>query len=796
MFTLNFKIAFRNLWKNKGYAFINILGLSVGMMSCILIFIFIRHQLSFDGGYKNEDRIYRFVTDWKYNSFEDHSQGVPRPLPAAARNDFAGLEKVAAITTSGGTVRIKDDHGKDVVKMSKQIYYSEPEFFQIFDLKWISGNPKDAISAPNTVVLSESTARLFFGSPENAMGKSIFLGVKTILKVTGVFNDLPENSSFPLQVVVSDLNNPQRHNDEWDSVSSNSECYVLLKDGYSLSDFDQPLKKFNDQHYKLKNIAGNQTNALQALKDIHFNEAYGNFAGLTVSMKEIYGMAIIGLFLILTACINFINLATAQALNRSKEIGVRKVMGSKRQQLVIQFLTETFCITFVALLIACVLTEFALPQMQQLFKAKMSFSMLEHPIIFVFLIALVGLVSLLAGFYPAMVMSGFSPALAIKNKVTMNSGSLSLRKVLVVVQFSITIILVISTLMILQQMKYVREKPLGFNKDAVSMVSMPGDSLSKTKYDTFKERALRIPGVQMLSFGQKAPLSGDMQSSSFSYNGTANNDFELRLYAADENFFPLFDLKFIAGKAFRKSDTLTGYVVNQTFLKKMNILNPQDALDKIIEMGSRKAPIVGVVKDFNDLSLQQSISPLAIYSKKNNYYKVAVKIKAENMMATMEEIEGLWNSTFPQNVYGAEFVDDAIAGYYENERVMGILFRIFAGVIIFISFIGLFGLISFVASQRTKEVAIRKVLGASTLEVIRMLNSSFMIMVFIANLLAWPLAYLFVYKWLSGFAYRTEISIWPFALAMLVSMLLTLITVSIRSYKAATTNTIDALKYE
>lgn len=796
MFKLNFKIAFRNLWKNKGYAFINILGLSIGMMSCILIFIFIRHQLSFDSGYKNEDRIYRFVTDWKYSSFEDHTQGVPVPLPDAARSEFAAFEKVAPITKSSNVIRIKDEFGKDIVKMSKEVYYTEPDFFDIFDIGWISGKPKEAIKEPNTVALSESTAKLFFGTAEKAMGKSIYFGTKTILKVTGVFNDLPESSSFTLNIVVSNANNPNKKWAAWDSVSSNIECYVLLKDGVALSDLDQPMQKFNTKYYKRKNISGNQTNALQALKDIHFSDVYGNFADRTVTKKEIYGLAIIGLFLMLTACINFINLATAQAINRSKEVGVRKVMGSKRKQLVLQFLTETFCITFLALLIACVLTEFALPQMEQLFKSRMSFSLLEHPVIFIFLLLLVALVSLLAGFYPALVMSGFSPALAIKNKVTVNSGSLSLRKVLVVVQFAITIILVISTLIILQQMKYIREKPLGFNKEAVSMIAIPGDSLSMAKYDTFKERALRIPGVKMLSYGQKAPLSADMQTTNFSYNGKENTDFELRLYSADENYFKLFDLKFVAGKAFRKSDTISGYVVNQTFLKKINVLKPEEALGKIINQNGRKAAIVGVLKDFNDQSLQQSISPLAIFSEKDNYYKVAIKIDGKQVLNTMEKIENLWNVTFPAHVYNARFIDDTISGYYENERVMGVLFRVFAGVIIFISFIGLFGLISFVASQRTKEVAIRKVLGASTLEVVKMLNSSFLIMVFIANLAAWPLAYLFVSKWLSGFAYRTEISIWPFALAMLVSMLLTLITVSIRSYKAAVTNTIDALKYE
>lgn len=797
MFKLNFKIAFRNLWKNKGYTLINIMGLAIGMTSCILIFIFIRYQLSFDEGYKNEHRIYRFVTTWNYTSFDDYSQGVPRPLPAAARNEFAGIEKVATISSSGGVIHVKDDQGKEKLKILASVFYAEPEFFEIFDLHLNTGSPQTALSAPNTVVLSENTAIKFFGSPEKALGKSIQYGTKTLLKVTGVFKDLPENSSFPLKIVISNTTDPGRNQNIWDSVSSQTECYVLLKEGVSITDMDQPLAAFNKKHYAHSNISGNQKNAFQGLRELHFNvDRYGIFGESSISRKELYGLAIIGLFLMVTACINFINLATAQAINRSKEVGVRKVMGSKRGQLILQFLTETFTITLLALLIAGVLTEIALPTLEHLFKAKMSLSLFQEPIIFLFLGGLVVLVSFLAGFYPALIMSGFSPALAIKNKVSINSGSLNLRKVLVVLQFSITIILIIATLMILRQMKYVTEKPLGFDKEAVTMVVVPTDSLSRLKQHNFKERVLQIPGVQMISFCQKAPLSGDMWTTNFSFNGAENKDFEIRLANTDPGYFELFKLALVAGKTYSKPDFATGYVVNETFLKKTNILNPEEALGKIIDQNGVKAPIIGVLKDYNDQSLKTSISPVAYFADPNAYYQAAIKIDPKQVVPAMEKINALWNETFPNHVFQSKFVDEDVNRYYESERITGILFRVFAGVIIFISFIGLFGLVSFVASQRTREVAIRKVLGASNYELIRMLNSSFLMMVFLANLIAWPLAYLFVSKWLSGFAYRTEISIWPFVLAMVVSMTLTFITVTIRSYKAAKANTIDALKYE
>lgn len=791
MFKLNLKIALRNLWKHKGYTFINLTGLSIGMASCILIFIFIRYQMTFDKGYKNEDRIYRFVTNWKYNSFDDYSQGVPIPLSDAARNEFAGFEKVSPIVREGGIIIVKNNRGKQMIKEDRRVFYTQPDFFDIFSINWINGSPKQ-LAEPNTVVLNKQTAEKYFGSTDDALGKSILYRNSTMLKVIGVFQDMPENTSFPLEVVISYQTFYGKDDKSWDDVSSSIQCYVLLKEGVRIADLKEPLKKLNDKYYKSKQISGNQVNDFQPLEDIHFNDRYGSYANSSITKNDIYGLCVIGLFLIITACINFINLATAQAINRSKEVGVRKVMGSRRKQLITYFLTETLTITIAALIIACMLVELAIPGMQSLFDVKVSFSLFGHPTIFAFIAALVLFVSFLAGFYPAMVMSGFSPALAIKNKVKVDAGGLSLRKILVVVQFSITVILIISTLVIIRQMEYVHEQPLGFNSDAVVMINAPGD---KAIHGTLKEKILRIPGVQDLSYCVRAPLSGDMNTTSFDFNGQENKDFEVRLTPADENYFKIFGLKLIAGKLYAKSDSINGYVVNETFLKKVFITDPQKALGKIINQNGHIAPITGVVKDFNDQSLRQSISPMIIYQQ-SNYYMAAIRINKAQMVSVMKEIELMWNNIFPDYVYYSKFVDSDIEGYYKNEKITGILFRVFAGVIIFISFIGLFGLVSFVATQRTKEMAIRKVLGASTYQLVTMLNSSFLLMVFIANLLAWPIAYLFVSKWLSGFAYRMVLDFWPFAMATLISLILTLITVSLRSYRAAVTNPIDALKYE
>lgn len=797
MFKLNFKIALRNLWKYKTYTFINIAGLAIGMASCILIFIFIRYELSFDDQFVKKDRIYRVVSNWTEISGTDASQGVPVPLAKAMRNDFPQLEKVAAIQSAHGIISTTKHAGRPMIKEAIGVFYAEPDFFGIFNYTWLAGNPDQVLNEPNTVVLCEEKATQYFGDWRKAVGQTLRFQHETELRVTGVFKDRGENNSLNLPMVISYANYPGRKEDSWSHVASSSECYVLLKDGLHIDELQGVLAAFNTKYHAKNTLTIREYNTFQPLKEIHYDSRYGNFAGKTMERKQIYGLSVIGIFLLLTACINFINLATAQAVNRSKEVGIRKVMGSGRKQLVLQFLGETLTISTAALLIACVLTEMALPYMQNLFSENISFSMLEHPVIFVFLVGLVFLVSALAGFYPALIMSGFSPALAIKNKVSSAAGGgMGLRRILVVFQFTITVVLIICTLMILKQMNYIRQKPLGFNPNAVALVNIPADSLNRLKQHNFKDRLLTIPGVKEVSFCDTPPSSGMVAENRFSVNGIPVKDFQVRVMHGDRSYFETFGLKMIAGQILPKSDTANAWVVNQTFLKKMNIASPELALGKLLKVGDQNFRIVGVMKDFNDKSLHEEISPLAISSGQVEYYNVAVKMDQAKMVESMKAVEHLWNSTFPDEVYDAMFVNDDLNHYYQTEIVMETLFKNFSMIIIFISFIGLFGLISFVASQRTREVAIRKVLGATNLELVRLLNGSFLLMVFLANLLAWPIAYLFINRWLAGYAYRINVSIWPFAIAMVVSMGITLITVSFRSFKAAKTNPIDALKYE
>nr|WP_068890242.1 ABC transporter permease [Pedobacter panaciterrae] len=797
MFKLNLKIALRNLWKYKGYTFINIAGLSIGLAACLLIFIFLRYQLSFDKGYENKDRIYRIVSSWTYpGENEFYSKGVPRPLAAAVRNDFPQAEQVAAVQESGGIIKVAASNARPEVKEASSVYYIEPQFFDIIKIKWLEGEPRKALSVPNTVTLSKKTADKYFGKWQDAVGKNIRFSNRLDLKVTGIFEDFPDNSSFPFNVVISYLTYKDENLHSWQSVSSSSECYVLLKKGADASALKAPVLKLIDKYYEKGNV-GKEHHYFQPLSDIHYNEKYSNFNNKVMPEGQMIGLIVIGSFLLLTACINFINLATAQAVSRSKEVGIRKVMGSRRKQLVWQFLSETALITIIALLIASVLTELALPGMRNLFSGDISFSLFGHPVIFIFMTLLVLVVSFLAGFYPAMIVSGFSPALAIKNKISAaNAGALGLRRALVVIQFAITSVLIVGTLVVINQMSYMRAKSLGFDTSAIALVNVPSDSLSQLKFNTLKEKILHINGVKAVSFSNAAPSSNSNNTSSFKYNSTKDENFQLCVKSTDRDYINAFSLKLIAGRTLSKIDTLKETVVNETLLKKLNISNPNEILGKFIETQGRKMPVVGVVKDFNNFSLHDKIEPTALFSYKDVYNLMAVKMEPEQLLQAMKAIESEWNGTFPDYVYSSSFMDDQISSFYETERVMSVLFKVFAGVVIFISFIGLFGLISFIATQRTKEIAIRKVLGASTAELIRMLNSSFLWMVMIANLIAWPVSYIFVSKWLEGFEYRAPLSVWPFMIAMLLSIVITLITVSLRSYKAASTNPIDALKYE
>jgi len=796
MFKLNLKIALRNLYSNKLYTCVNILGLTIGMTGCILIFTFIKFQQSYDRHFNNGDRIYRFVTDWKYNNFDDYSSGVPFPFAPAAQAELAGIEKIARISRNSGVIIVKDGEGTIKYKANRELYFVEPALFDILQVNWVSGKSNNVLSAPNTVVLSEKTSKLLFGSAKEAENKIVTLWNSVPLRVVGIFKDIPSSSSVPMEIMASFSTFWGNKNQDWESVSSYNQCFALLSKDASVTTFNHSLKKLSNKYLQQKKLPGQQQYKLQALKDIHFSQQYSNFADTAVTRNDVFGLGLIAIFLMTSACINFINLATAQSVNRGKEVGVRKVMGAIRPQLVIQFLTETILITASSMIIACIFSELALSPLSSFLKVPISSALSLNVEMASFLVILLIVVSALAGFYPALILSGLNPVSALKNRIRIQTGIISFRTLLIVAQFAVTVILIIGTLMVIRQMNYMREKPLGFEKDHIMLINFPGDSASLSHQQLFRNKMSQVKGIKMLSFFARPPLSGLMNTTNFYIDGRENKDFEVRLSMSDEHYFDLFALEFIAGKVYGKSDTANAYITNETFIKKIGISDPPLALGKIISQNGRTGPIVGIVKDFNDQSLKEQISPMIFYQEKRQYYSMGIKLDQSQIQNTKKEIEAIWTNMFPNEIYNAKFIDDDIQQYYESERITGILLTTFGALIMFIAFIGLFGLVSFIAAQRSREVAIRKILGASNLELVTMLNGSFIKLVLIANVIAWPLAYVLVSKWLANFAYRSSISIWPFVFAVTASLLITLIIVTLRSYRVANANAVSVLKYE
>jgi putative ABC transport system permease protein len=539
---------------------------------------------------------------------------------------------------------------------------------------------------------------------------------------------------------------------------------------------------------------------LQALKDLHFDSRYSPMTFRSISKETIWSLVLIGAFILIIACINFVNLATAQAVGRAKETGIRKVLGSNRGQLISQFLGETFLIVLLAVLLAVILVMAVLPLVRSISNLPDDFHLTFSLAIAGFLVLIILLVTVFSGFYPALILSGFQPVQALKSKMTVQTvGGISLRKALVVMQFSISQVLIIATLIAISQMDYVRDKDLGFNKEAILLAAVPQDSASQLKLQTLKNRFQALPAVQNVSLHSAAPSSNSNSMTNFRFGKAAEDEqFPVNLKAGDVDYFSTFQLRLVAGRAYFPSDTAREAVVNEKLLQQVGVKHPQDAIGQTIRINDRNYPVVGVVQDFHNVSLRNPIAPTAIFANKSSYRQVGLKIKATNanVKETIRTVEQIWNETFPEYVYEAGFLDERLAEFYEGETKLAQLFKIFAAIAIFIGCLGLYGLVSFVAVQKTKEIGIRKVLGASLPNIVSLLSLDFLKLVLLANVLAWPLAWWVMQRWLQDFEYRTPIGWWMFAIAGIGALLIALITVSFQAIKAAVANPVEALRSE
>jgi putative ABC transport system permease protein len=797
MFKNYFKSAFRNLLHNRIHSVINLTGLVVGIAACLLIFLVLQYEQSFDNIHSKKDRIYRVVRVGKNPVGREYRTGVPFPVTNGLRADYPQLENAAAILGDNGVhVLIPGARGEILKKFKENgVFFAEPQFFDLFDFKLLNGNSAKAIAGPNMVLLTKATAAKYFGDWRNAPGKTIKVYDQD-MKITGILENPPVNTDFPLKLVISYATLLKQVNmNNWVNIDDANYCFVLLRAHYSQELFNTLLPAFVTKHMPVDHAGYNLS--LQPLKEIHYDERFGNFNGRTFSKDLITALSLIGLFLLIVACVNFINLSTAQAVNRAREVGVRKVLGGNRRQLLLQFFGETGLICFIALIFAVIVAIVALPFLNELIETQLSFNFSQNRGIFLFMLAIFLSVTALSGFYPALVLSGFNPIIALKNRISAQSArGIFLRRGLVVLQFAIAQTLIIGTLVVVSQMDYFKNADLGFNKTAIINVPFPGDSLSRSKTDMLRNQLVREPGIKEVSFSAGGPTGGgdwytDLQLAN---NHTEKADLIVGMKVADTAYFGIYKFQLAAGRIYFPSDTIKEFVVNETLLKDLNLGKPQNAIGKSIKIGGRALPIVGVVKDFHINSLRDPIGPIVMTTIKNAYGTVNIQVQPGKTKETLAAIETLWNKIYPDNVFEYSFIDQTVSDYYKQENQLSQLYKIFSAIAIFISCLGLYALISFMAVRRNKEIGIRKVLGASVRNIVYLLSWEYTVLITIAFLIACPIAWYFMHQWLDQYTFRINLGAGFFMLTIFSSLLIAWLTVAYSAIRAAMANPVKTLR--
>ncbi len=815
MFKNYFKTAFRNLVRNKSYTIINMGGLAVGIAVCIMIFIIIQFQTSFDNFHSKKDRTYRVLTEYHNADAAGISYGkdVPFPMPAGLKTAFPEIEQVAPIFAShDDQLLIPEDNGTSAktFKEDKGVFFTEPSFFKMFDFPLLAGS-YESLKDPDNVLLTKEVAEKYFGDWKTAIGKTIKLEVggyifehgTDVLKVSGILATIPANTDFQLKLVVAygtgSTGSIMATNTDWeDRTNSGFGCYILLPPNVSADNLNQQLKAYSA---KVESPDDKDSHIIQPLSAVHYDSQTGNYSNKAISHQLLNILWLIAAFILLIACVNFINLSTAQAVNRAKEVGVRKVLGSNKSQLQTQFIIETFLIVTVAVMIAAVITILALPYVNQLLELSLSFNILNNPVIILFLLTVTIVVTALAGFYPSIVLSRFNPVNALKSKLTVNAAKgISLRRGLVVFQFIIAQALIIGTFIIVKQMDYFMNQPLGFDKDAIVNVPFRVDSVWFSKADYLRQQLLSVNGVQAVSFSSNTPVedADDMWSTFKFDHATKEEDFKAITKFADNKYVPTYKLQLVAGKNLKPSGFTQEFLVNESLVKSLGFKKPEDILNKEISIWDDKikCPVVGVLKDFNDRSFRQDVAPLLITTNNTMYSQAGIKLETKNISSTLQSVKTIWQQTFPDFVYEYKFLDDKIASFYKQENQLSQLYKIFAAIAIFLSCLGLYGLASFMAVQRIKEVGIRKVLGATAGNIVYLFSKEFILLIGIAFVIAAPIAWYFMHQWLQDYAYRIDISWWIFLVGGFVSIAIALLTISFQAMKAAIANPVESLRTE
>ena len=790
------KIAWRNFYKHKFYALINVFGLAMGISCSIILFLFISYHLSFDTYHTNASRIYRTVTDLHLpDGSIDYDQGSPLILGQmlkqevpAVKNQTVLLDKrsfTIAVTKPGQTKQ-------NLFNETETVAFTDNNWFKLFTYNWKSGNQNTALTEPYTAVITTDLAKKYFNTAY-ATGKTIRLDNKYNVTITGVLADNPKNTDVQSKMFLSlasvksmypDITEALYH--DWGFISSKNHVFVLLTDEQAQQKVDLSIRAITRK--ALDKDANIYQFHLQPLNDIHFNNRYSG----TIAKPLLFVLATIGLALILIACVNFINMATAQSLTRAKEIGTRKVLGSSRNGIFWQFITETAFVTLLAATMALLTTFLFLPTLNNWLQLPLAI----NGSVGLFLVLLIVLIVFTAGFYPAVILSGFKPVNALKNVISnVNPTSRLSRGILIVGQNVIAQVLIVCTLIIALQVKFLKNKDMGFTKDAVIMVPVAENNATKLSF--FHDQLSSYPGIKSVSFCYQAPAATRVKGGSIRYDGHEWEKFTVFSVIGDENYLKTFGIQLIAGRTLTVGDTTNSYLVNQQVLAKLGIKNPEQAIGHKItagDFGDQVGTIIGVVKDFHSHPLYNPLDPALITSKPAYYQYAAVKIDGSNQQEIVNNIQQKWQTVFPQNVFEYHFLDEQLADFYHKDEMINKLIKVSTIVAILISCLGMLGLISLIVVQRTKEIGIRKVLGASISNIVTLLTGDFLKLIILAIIIGTPIAWSATHNWLQSFAYHIDIKWWVFGGAAFVALFIASLTISIQVIRAALSNPVKSIR--
>lgn len=777
------KTALRNILRHKGYSFINIAGLALGMACCILILLWVKDELSFDRFNKNYNDIYRVIID---DQFQDSYAVTPAPLGKALLSDYPEIMDF---------VRLRLGY-KVILKINSETFvetdftFADPSIFDIFTFKFLNGNAKEALSSPNSIVLTEGAAVKYFGEI-NPIGKTLTVNNRFDFTVTGIIKNVPSNSHFTFNVLAPFpvLKKFGEKIESWGSYGYRT--YLRLRKGTAYKPVSLKIKDYLKKH----SPDGKITLRLQPLREIHLHSASIRSRGGSGDIRLVYVFTMIALFILIIACINFMNLTTARASNRAREVGMRKVTGARRIEIIKQFFGESILLSFIGLILAIFLVDLLLPVFNDLCGKQLQLEIFTNGGILFWLIGIAFCTGILSGIYPALFLSSFQPIKVLKGGVISGTRKSLLRKVLVVTQFTLSTLLIIGTIVLYHQMNYMRNRELGFNKDHLAYVHMP-IKMGK-QYESIKNEFLSDPNVINVCAASNLPVSPLFSTEGVEWEGKKpQEEMLINISFTDYDYAKTLKMKMAEGRFFSRafsSDVKGAYVVNETAVKTMGVKSP---VGKWFKLHENKGIIVGVVKDFNFTSLHRKIEPLLMCISPEEYSYFLVRIKSESISEAVNSMKKKWQKSTAGLPFEYGFMDERIDNLYRTEQRIGKAFLYFTFLSIFIACLGLFGLASYLTEQRKKEVGIRKVLGAPVKGIVFLVSKEFLKWVILANIISWPAAYFAVDRLLQVYAYRISIGPLPFVVALVFALLIAIFTVSYQSIKAALTNPVEAIKYE